>query len=168
MATKKQVAYLPDDDQPRLCQAVGLAVALMKAAKVHRWSDFGGEIPEPLVLLPGQLELLHEFEDVISLTSAPVRASEDSKAKAQTLVFCCPECGSWGLISSGGAPSSCTMSLSCEQFNKDAAPDDKIKPVKAKLAKKVDPLKPESWAHSVVRNRYTAPDPDDFGDDEFD
>lgn len=124
------VSFAPDPELPRRAQAASLALALMKKSKVRRWAEFDGVLPGTLALLPGQLDLLREFEPMLMLLAGPLTAAAAGTASALPAisVFVCPDCDRWGLISSGTAPSSCTLTFLCEGS-----------PVKAGVAARVQP-----------------------------
>lgn len=114
-----------DPDQPSLVDAASLALGIMRAAKVGTWGELldpqtgAITIPYEVVLTAPQLALLVEHQHLLTMVQRTMAARTDAEgaeiSPATKLVTfaVCPECDRWILMSSGGAPARCTMTVNC-------------------------------------------------------
>ena len=112
---------------PPAAQAVSIALAVLRQAKVGTWAELAAQptLPEGLELTEEQYQLLCEHVDLLGVIRFGIPGSEKPYDTTITLLVC-PDCGGWTRWSSGSGLSSCESRLECPG-----------KPVKAAVASKV-------------------------------
>ena len=112
-----------EPDHSALAQAVGLALAVLRDAKVRSFAELQGCIPARLDLTDEQIELINAHLPVVGVIRWGTRAGAGRPATATVTAYVCPKCDRWGLIGATQAPASCALTPGCAG-----------KPVKAKVA----------------------------------
>lgn len=111
MATPKRSAFATEATQPRLVQAVSLALAILRTTKKTRWEQLQGVIPWEVALLPGQLELLSEHAAELLFIRSTGTEPDGTKV-ATVSVAVCPDCGLWQLLDKT-PPRRCQLTIGC-------------------------------------------------------
>lgn len=109
--TAKQ--YVTPAHLPPLGVAVSLALSILRVAKVRSWRDLDGQLPD-------EVDLSDEQLDVLAAHQLPLTFLRSTRPKTATCpglpgvgMYLCPDCGRWGLVAAGPAPSGCTLTDGC-------------------------------------------------------
>lgn len=102
------VSFTTDPELAPLAQAASLTLAILFTTKTATLADLDYTIPGNITLNPGQLDLLDEHREVLSL----LRSKTPTDPVAIT-VLVCPACQRWILFGSGSSGKNCTLTPRC-------------------------------------------------------
>ncbi len=108
-------------DGPPVAQAVSIALAVMRAARVRSWSDMDA-LPPDIAISSDESTLLSQHADVL----ACLRLTEKWASAASVAV--CPDCGRWILAGRTPIGQRCRMTAGCTGKPHKVAPARKAKP----------------------------------------
>ena len=118
---------------PPMARAASLALGLMRAAGVTRWSEMGDVLPAAVELRDDEYRLLVDHLEILSFLRLAARL-EDGTRTPMVTVAVCPACGEWVLVSSGPGPSRCEMTRGCVGKPSKAAVATKDQPARRAAA----------------------------------